>query len=84
MKRLAVPIALLFIAAFAQGAEWQVGSKVGEFSLAGANGAAVTYAPGQPTLVVFTSVQCPVSNAYNERMKALYNDYSGKGIRFLS
>lgn len=83
MRRFAVPLALLVFAAFAQAAEWQVGSKVSGFGLVDTKGNPVRIAPGQPTLVVFVSVQCPVSNAYNERMKALYNDYSGKGIRFL-
>lgn len=30
--------------------------------------------------VVFISTQCPVSNAYNERMQALYDEYRSKGI----
>ena len=30
--------------------------------------------------VVFISTQCPVSNAYNDRMQALYDDYRSKGI----
>lgn len=36
---------------------------------------------GKITAVVFVSVQCPVSNDYNERMKALYADYSGRGVQ---
>jgi peroxiredoxin len=28
-------------------------------------------------------VNCPVSNAYNERMKALYKEFSAKGVHFL-
>jgi len=39
-------------------------------SLAGKNG----------TVLIFIAVQCPVSNAYNERMAKLADDYNAKGI----
>ena len=39
-------------------------------SLAGKNG----------TVLIFIAVQCPVSNAYNERMDKLAQDYQAKGI----
>ena len=39
-------------------------------SLAGKNG----------TVLLFISVQCPVSNDYNERMEKLAQDYKAKGI----
>jgi peroxiredoxin len=39
-------------------------------SLAGKNG----------TVLIFIAVQCPVSNAYNERMEKLAQDYKTKGI----
>ena len=32
------------------------------------------------SVLIFISVQCPVSNAYNERMEKLAQDYSAKGI----
>lgn len=32
------------------------------------------------TVLIFISVQCPVSNAYNERMETLAKDLSAKGI----
>jgi thiol-disulfide isomerase/thioredoxin len=35
------------------------------------------------TVVTFIATQCPVSNAYNERMKALYSDYAPKGVKFV-
>ena len=34
-------------------------------------------------MVVFIATECPVSNAYNERMKALYADYTPKGVKFV-
>ena len=41
------------------------------------------YADANAVVVMFISTQCPVSNAYNERMAALYDDYSKKGVVFL-
>lgn len=38
---------------------------------------------GKITAVIFISTQCPISNDYNERMKALYNEFSGKGVQFV-
>jgi hypothetical protein len=32
---------------------------------------------------MFIATQCPVSNAYNERMAALYKDYASKNIAFV-
>ncbi len=32
------------------------------------------------TVLIFVAVQCPVSNAYNERMEKLAQDYKAKGI----
>ena len=34
------------------------------------------------TVVIFISTKCPVSNRYNERLSALYNDYSARGVQF--
>ena len=42
-------------------------------SLAGKNG----------TVLLFIAVQCPVSNAYNERMEKLAQDYKAKGINVI-
>jgi thiol-disulfide isomerase/thioredoxin len=38
---------------------------------------------GHVTAVIFIATQCPVSNGYNDRMKALYSDYSPKGVQFV-
>lgn len=34
-------------------------------------------------VLMFVSTQCPVSNAYNERMAQLYEEYKAKGIQFI-
>jgi hypothetical protein len=38
---------------------------------------------GKVTAVLFISAQCPVSNAYNERMESLYKDYAARGVQFV-
>jgi hypothetical protein len=34
-------------------------------------------------VLIFVSNQCPVSNAYNERMRALYTSYADKPVQFV-
>ncbi len=56
---------------------------VENFSLNDYNGKKITladYKDSKAIVLMFISTQCPVSNAYNERMASLYNDYSGKNI----
>jgi peroxiredoxin len=67
------------------GQEYQVGSKVADFTVTDASGTPVKFSSlrGDTTVLIFVATQCPVSNAYNERMKTLYNDYSGKGVKFV-
>jgi thiol-disulfide isomerase/thioredoxin len=38
---------------------------------------------GKVTAVIFVSAQCPVSNAYGDRLEAIYKEYAPKGVRFL-
>jgi len=78
--------AILFTAAAVLHAqEFKVGSHVADFSLRQTNGSLVQFSTlkGDVTVVMFVAVQCPVSNAYNERMNALYHDYTGKGVHFV-
>jgi thiol-disulfide isomerase/thioredoxin len=63
--------------------EAAIGSSVAPFQLKDASGKTVTVTPGkEATVVTFVSVQCPISNDYNDRMTALYKDYSSKGVKF--
>ena len=75
----------LMAAAVMLGQQVKIGSPVADFRLTHLNGAPVQFSAlkGDVTLVMFISVQCPVSNAYNERMAALYNDYASKGVKFV-
>ncbi len=83
MKRL-LPAALIF-AALLTGQEFRLGSRVGDFGIKDVQGNPVEFSAlrGGVTVVAFIATQCPVSNAYNERMKALYGDYTPKGVKFV-
>lgn len=46
-------------------------------------GKPVSITPGNDvTVVTFISTQCPISNDYNDRMSALYREYSPRGVKF--
>ena len=56
------------------------------FSLKDYNGKEIKlsdFKNSKAVVVIFISTQCPVSNAYNERMAALYNDFKSKGVTIL-
>jgi peroxiredoxin len=60
-----------------------IGSTIEEFSLPDVNGSErslKSLAGKNGTVLLFIAVQCPVSNAYNERMEKLAADYKAKGI----
>jgi peroxiredoxin len=60
-----------------------IGATIEEFSLPDVNGterSLKTLAGKNGTVLIFIAVQCPVSNAYNERMEKLAADYKAKGI----
>jgi thiol-disulfide isomerase/thioredoxin len=59
-------------------------SRGSELTVEDAKGAKVSIDLSRgPTVVAFISTVCPVSNAFNDRMIALYNDYSAKGVQFV-
>ena len=61
-------------------------AKVAAFSLPDSAGKSVEvgqWNKSKATVIMFVSTQCPVSNAYNERMEKLAKDYSAKGVRFV-
>ena len=60
-----------------------IGSTIEEFSLPDVDGterSLRSLAGKNGTVLIFIAVQCPVSNAYNERMAKLAEDYKAKGI----
>ena len=72
--------------ALAFGQEFKVGAPVDNFTLTDVSGKQVNYFDlrGDLTLVMFIATQCPISNAYNERMNVLYKDYAAKGVKFVA
>jgi peroxiredoxin len=60
-----------------------IGTVVEDFKLPDADGHEHTLASlkgKNGTVLIFIAVQCPVSNAYNERMEKLYEDYKARGV----
>lgn len=60
-----------------------IGATIPEFSLPDANGKTQSLSSlkgKNGTVLIFVAVQCPVSNAYNERMEKLAQDYKARGI----
>ncbi|MCA1634329.1 MAG: thioredoxin family protein [Acidobacteria bacterium] len=71
-------------AAAAAGAS--IGAVVEEFKLPDADGKkhALSALKGKNgAVLIFISVQCPVSNAYNERMEKLAEDYRARGVNVI-
>jgi peroxiredoxin len=60
-----------------------IGSTIADFTLPDTDGKehSLTSLKGKNgTVFIFIAVQCPVSNAYNERMEKLAQDYKARGI----
>jgi peroxiredoxin len=60
-----------------------IGSTIEDFTLPDTSGAAHTLASlkgKNGAVLIFIATQCPVSNAYNERMEKLAQDYKARGI----
>lgn len=76
-------ILTLFLTAFAMAG---TPDTVENFTLNDYNGAPVelaSFKDAKAVVLMFISTQCPVSNAYNERMAALHNDYASKNVVIL-
>ena len=78
--------AIFATAAYAEGkvpAAPAIGSTIEDFTLPDADNkehSLKSLAGKNGTVLLFVSVQCPVSNDYNERMEKLAADYRAKGI----
>ena len=63
-----------------------IGSTIDDFTLPDVNGtdhSLKSLAGKNGTVLIFIAVQCPVSNAYNERMEQLAQDYKARGINVI-
>lgn len=85
MNRLSLPLFLLLSIPTTWGQEYKVGTKVSPLPVTDLQGraATLTLQTTGPTVVLFVSTNCPVSNAYNGRMDALYKAYKEKGVQFV-
>ena len=95
-RNLSILLASLFViagAVFASGARAEgevvpvaIGSTIDDFTLPDADNkehSLKSLAGKNGTVLIFIAVQCPVSNAYNERMAKLAEDYKAKGIAII-
>lgn len=60
-----------------------IGSAAPDFKLSDFNGKSHTFASlkgAKGTVVIFVATQCPISNAYNERMAKLAQEFSARGV----
>ena len=60
-----------------------VGTMIDDFTLPDADGASHSLASlkgKNGTVIIFIATKCPVSNAYNDRMEKVFEDYKAKGI----
>jgi peroxiredoxin len=65
----------------------KIGDQIKNFTLKDYNGKehSLYDVKGKKAVVVmFIATQCPVSNAYNERMVKLVDDYRSKGVEFIA
>ena len=64
----------------------EAGKPVADFSLPdveGTNHSLASLKGKNGTVLIFISTQCPVSNAYNERMEKLAQDYRSRGVNVI-
>jgi peroxiredoxin len=93
MRNLAILLAFVFVIAGALATSARVegevpappaiGATIEDFTLPDFNGterSLKSLAGKKGTVLLFIAVQCPVSNAYNDRMEKLAQDYKAKGI----
>ena len=60
-----------------------IGTMIDDFTLPDADGASHSLASlkgKNGTVIIFIATKCPVSNAYNDRMEKVFEDYQAKGI----
>jgi peroxiredoxin len=63
-----------------------VGTMIDDFTLPDTDGASHSLASlkgKNGTVVIFIATKCPVSNAYNDRMQKVFEDYKAKGINVI-
>src|SRR5437763_5389992 len=84
-SRLTWAVAPLLLSSLIPAQDFKLGGKIGDFTLQDLNGKVVAFSDlkGPVTVVTFISTTCPISNAYDERMNAVYKEYSSKGVKLI-
>jgi len=82
----AILTALLVIGIGAIGGTGGIGKPAPDFSLPDVNGKTHSLREfrGKATVLVFTSTQCSITNAYTDRLKSIVSDYSPKGVSLIA
>ncbi|MBI3195863.1 MAG: redoxin domain-containing protein [Ignavibacteriae bacterium] len=88
MKKILLFLLIISVAAFAGDMKsLKIGDKAPSFVLKNYDGKEFKLEKllkeNKYTVLMWISTECPVSNAYNERMVKLYDTYAGKGIAFV-
>jgi peroxiredoxin len=63
-----------------------IGTVIDDFTLPDADGASHSLASlkgKSGTVIIFIATKCPVSNAYNDRMEKVFEDYKAKGFNVI-
>ncbi|HQR31597.1 MAG TPA: redoxin domain-containing protein [Blastocatellia bacterium] len=94
MKRVALFlfVGLAFFASAKTGSQAQasavltVGAAAPEFELNDLSGQphSLTSYRGKPTVIAFISARCPISNLYKDRIKAVADEYTQRGVNFIA
>jgi peroxiredoxin len=85
MKAAILTVTAVLLSTPGQAQDFKLGGKVADFTLRDLAGREVAFSElkGAVTVVTFISTICPISNAYDDRMNAVYRDYSAKGVKFI-
>lgn len=79
-------VILLFQSNSAAGPAAEIGKPAPSFALKDVDGKEYRlsdFLSKKFTVIMFIATQCPISNDYNERMAALYDEYASKDIAFV-
>ena len=63
-----------------------IGTMIEDFTLPDTDGASHSLASlkgKSGTVVIFIATKCPISNAYNDRMEKVFEDYKAKGVNVI-
>lgn len=75
--------AILFCCSLINAGDFPIGSRLPAIAVTGpAAPTPIETSAAKATVVIFVSTQCPISNSYNGRLAALYNDYKSQGVQF--